>query len=127
TFNIDGPPNIPELFPELKNPYPEGDELLKNKLAEIFGSQNHSYHCRKPITSTTVSATATTTTTTKQDIQKEWHKWVELRDMASEFMSEETLQKYRYSQDQMDYHYTNNIEIIFSKKKKSSSSPKIDI
>jgi len=53
-----------------------------------------------------------TTLDTKSEIKKEWYKFVELRDIASGFMDEELLEKYRYSKDQIEYHYINNIELL---------------
>ena len=110
TFDIVGPPNSSQLFPELKNPFPEGDENLERKIQEIYGTKGHHYHQR--ISSEQDNRIITDEATSDTGIKEEWYKFVELRDIASGFMDKELLDKYRYSKDQIEYHYTNSIELL---------------
>ncbi|CAI2177425.1 17427_t:CDS:1 [Funneliformis geosporum] len=106
TLDMKGPPNSSQLFPELKNPYPEGDKLLESKMQEIFGSMNHHYHQQPD------NPDGNNFLDMKLEIKNEWYKFVELRDIASGFMNKKSLDNWRYSEDQMEYHYTNSIEFL---------------
>ncbi|RGB31772.1 hypothetical protein C1646_670646 [Rhizophagus diaphanus] len=108
TFDIEGPLNSSQLFPELKNPFPEGDENLERKIQEIYGTKDHNYHQQDNLKITDENKSDTKS----GEIKEQWHKFVELRDIASGFMDKELLEKYRYSKDQIEYHYTNNIELL---------------
>jgi hypothetical protein len=116
TFDIKGPLNSSQLFPELKNPFPEGDENLERKIQEIYGTKEHQYHQRPHNSSSKqdnpIITDENTSNTKSEEIKERWHKFVELRDIASGFMDKELLEKYRYSKDQIEYHYTNNIEVL---------------
>jgi methylmalonic aciduria homocystinuria type C protein len=100
TFDVEGPLNSSQLFPELRNPFPEGDEILERKLRETYDYASH------------VTSDETTDVNTKSTIKEEWHKFVELRDIASGFMDKKSLEKHRYSKDQIEYHYTNSIDLL---------------
>ncbi|CAG8512457.1 17597_t:CDS:2, partial [Cetraspora pellucida] len=122
TFDIEGPPNDSYLFPPLKNPYPEGDELLKLKMTKIFGTENHNYHQSATLSShSSKYEPAKRKTGTDDDIIKnfmnsrgdaEWYEWVELRDIVSGFMTKYNLEKYRYTEKQIEYHYTHNLKLL---------------
>ncbi|CAG8473843.1 955_t:CDS:2, partial [Dentiscutata erythropus] len=106
TFDIEGPPNDSFLFPPLKNPYPEGDALLKSKLAKILGTENHNYHqLTTPTYSSKSEFTKIKSGLDDDDDGKrkkfmnsfdnaKWYEWVELRDFASGFMTKYNLEKY---------------------------------
>ncbi|RIA88094.1 hypothetical protein C1645_739653 [Glomus cerebriforme] len=115
TFDIEGPLNSLQLFPQLKNPFPEGDKILERKIQEIFGTKDHHYHKQRRNSSSEQDnhmITEGSTLDMKLEIKEEWHKFVELRDIASGFIDKELLEKYRYSKDQIEYHYTNNPELL---------------
>ncbi|CAG8610635.1 16357_t:CDS:2 [Funneliformis caledonium] len=114
TLDMEGPPNSSQLFPELKNPFPEGDKILERKLSEIFGSKDHYYHQQPddPETMDVNQKDGNNISDMKLEIKNEWYKFVELRDIASRFMDKKSLDNWRYSEDQMEYHYTNNIEFL---------------
>ncbi|CAG8475861.1 11978_t:CDS:2 [Acaulospora colombiana] len=103
TFDAEGPPNTPDLFPTLENPYPKGDQLLRTKMDEIFVMNDGGYHQSSKSTSVTESVAS---------IRRDWHKWVELRDIAGGFMTEEMKFKYRYFEEQLEYHYTKNLKLL---------------
>jgi hypothetical protein len=114
TFDIEGPPNSSQLFPQLKNPFPEGDKLLEKKIKEIYGTKNHNYHQRRRDSSSEKAndTIVKDTLDKKSEIKEEWYKFVELRNIASGFMDKKLIEKYQYSKDQMEYHYTTNIELL---------------
>ncbi|CAG8714022.1 3840_t:CDS:2 [Ambispora leptoticha] len=96
TFDIEGP-SISDTNIPLENPYPEGDSLLKAKLFTILHPKHYT------------SSSKERKKLTANDISRDWYQWVELRDLASGFMSEEARIKWRYSDDQIEYHYTKNL------------------
>ncbi|CAG8757986.1 33931_t:CDS:2, partial [Racocetra persica] len=122
TLDIEGPTDDSYLFPPLKNPYPEGDALLKLKMAKILGTENHNYHQSASLSHSVKYEPAETKTSLDNNIiQKnfmnsrdntEWYEWVELRDIASGFMTKCNLEKYRYSEEQIEYHYTHNLKLL---------------
>ncbi|CAG8571941.1 10400_t:CDS:2 [Gigaspora rosea] len=121
TFDIEGPPNESYLFPPLKNPYPEGDALLKLKITEILGTENHNYHQLVTPTHSSDSELTEIKPVFDDDDKKKfmnsrdnakWYEWVELRDIASGFMTKDNLEKYRYSEEQIKYHYTHNLKFL---------------
>ncbi|KAF0504793.1 hypothetical protein F8M41_019464 [Gigaspora margarita] len=122
TFDIEGPPNESYLFPPLKNPYPKGDALLKLKITEILGTKNHNYHQLVTPTHSSDSEFAEIKPVFDDDDKKKkfmnsrdnakWYEWVELRDIASGFMTKDNLEKYRYPEEQIKYHYTHNLKLL---------------
>ncbi|KAL1917588.1 uncharacterized protein VTP21DRAFT_3981 [Calcarisporiella thermophila] len=89
-IDIDGPPLQDINDPPLTHPFPQGDEQLKSMLDDIlktYGTYGKGTH---------------------QGFSRQTHdyvKWVEMRDYAATFVGGKSC-PYRYSQEQLDYHYT---------------------
>ncbi|CAG8634947.1 13670_t:CDS:2 [Ambispora gerdemannii] len=96
TLDLEGP-SISDTTIPLENPYPEGDSLLKAKLFSILHQKNFT------------SSNKEKEKSTANGISRDWYQWVELRDLASGFMTEEAQIKWRYSEEQLEYHYTKNL------------------
>ncbi|CAG8594800.1 5201_t:CDS:2, partial [Racocetra fulgida] len=111
TLDIEGPTDDSYLFPPLKNPYPEGDALLKLKMTKILGTEIHNYH-QPAETKTSLDNNIIQKNFMNSRDNTEWYEWVELRDIASGFMTKYNLEKYRYSEEQIEYHYTHNLKLL---------------
>ncbi|CAG8608269.1 2277_t:CDS:2 [Acaulospora morrowiae] len=116
TFDIDGPPNTSKLFPTPGNPYPKGDQLLETKMEEVLKNDNGSQSSSTNVTNIDKESVAKTNFDKQviANISRDWYKWVKLRDIAGGFMSDEMKLKYRYSIEQLEYHYTKNLKLLIT-------------
>ncbi|KAG9303465.1 hypothetical protein G9A89_013792 [Geosiphon pyriformis] len=135
TFDLDGPESLEFPQHELPNPYSEGDLMLKTELSMILNnipmvtSRLPSPTLSHPTIASDDSNNSPNSDAekpernpliTSSDIRHEWYKWVKLRDLAGGFMTDKQRERYRYSEEQLEYHYTHNkavLKLALSKRK----------